>query len=376
MKKNILVVDDSALMRRVTSDIINADDRFCVTDVAKNGFEALDIILKNYRKYQAVVLDINMPRMSGLEVLEQLEKSKINKLPIIISSTVAIEGAKETIRALELGAFDFVTKPDSFTGARNSDFGSNLISRLVVATGLEQTLEIDKEQPKDSLSKRTQRNITKEADKSGLVIHNSRKDVVPGSKAVFIACSTGGPKSLHSVIPYIPKGLDAPVILVQHMPEGFTQTLATRLNELSEITVTEAKDGDILEKGHVYIAPGGKHLRINGDSIDNMKCEVYMDDYHNGLRPCADITLESLMNSPYEEITCVVLTGMGNDATQGILNLRKTNNLYIISQDEASCIVYGMPRAIEKTGLVNEVVPLSKIAISISNHVGVQKKWM
>ena len=371
MKKNILVVDDSALMRRVTSDIINADERFCVTDFAKNGFEAVDLILKNYGKYAAVVLDINMPRMSGLEVLEQLNKSKIN-INIIISSTVAVEGAAETIKALELGAFDFVTKPTTFSVAKNSDFGQRLLQSISVATSTDVSID------KKIANKTTEKKVSEpkvSVSNQTIIKSKEAKDVSTknGQKLVFIASSTGGPRSLHQVIPYIPKNIDAPVVLVQHMPKGFTKSLANRLDELSHITVTEAKNGDILEKGHVYIAPGGMHLKIEGDSPNKMKCNVYMDEYINGLRPCADVTLESLQGSPFDEIICVVLTGMGSDATKGIIKLNETNSIYTISQDEESCIVYGMPRAIAEAGMSDEVLPLSKIAMSILNHTGVQK---
>ena len=373
MKKNILIVDDSALMRRVTSDIINSDGRFCVTDFAKNGVEAVDLILKNYGKYAAVVLDINMPRMSGIEVLEHLNKSKVS-INIIISSTVAVQGAAETIRALELGAFDFVTKPTTFSVAKNSDFGQRLLQSIAVATSTTPNIFQDRrvgvkanEQKENEVKENVQvRKVEKENVANTVTTKN-------GQKLVFIASSTGGPRSLHQVIPYLPKNIDAPIVLVQHMPKGFTASLANRLNELSQIKVSEAKNGDILEKGHVYIAPGGMHLKIEGDSPDNMKCNVYMGEYQNGLRPCADITLESLQGAPFEKIICVVLTGMGSDATKGIIKLNETNSIYTISQDEQSCIVYGMPRAIAEAGMSDEVLPLSKIAISITNHTGVQK---
>ncbi len=360
MKKNILVVDDSALMRRVTSDIINADERFEVTDFAKNGFDALDMILSNHGKYAAVVLDINMPRMTGLEVLEQLAKSKINT-KVIISSTVAVEGAKETIRALELGAFDFITKPTSYSGVRTSDFGEKIILKLeCAALGLNDgDIKIDKKEFEKAISsvKDSQTSVKKEK----------------GKKLIFIASSTGGPRSLQKVIPYIPKNIDAPIVLVQHMPKGFTKSLADRLDELSEIDVTEIRDGDVLKKGHVYIAPGGYHTTFSFGKDGKVRLNVVEGTSAGGLKPCCDVTLKSLEMSVFEEITCVVMTGMGHDATRGILDIRKSNNLHIISQNEETCVVYGMPKSIEKTGCVDEVLPLEKIAISIINHVGVQK---
>ena len=191
------------------------------------------------------------------------------------------------------------------------------------------------------------------------------------NKLVALACSTGGPKSLQQVIPMLPGNLDAGVVLVQHMPAGFTASLAARLNEMSAINVKEAADGDVIKKGWVYIAPGGKHIRVKKKGSD---CVIALSDEApiEGLRPCANIMYESLAECNYDEITCVVLTGMGADGTNGIKALsRSRKNLYVISQDEETCVVYGMPKAIANTGLVNEVVPLNRVAEAITKNVGV-----
>ena len=169
----------------------------------------------------------------------------------------------------------------------------------------------------------------------------------------------------------LPGNLDAGVVLVQHMPAGFTASLAARLNEMSAINVKEAADGDVIKKGWVYIAPGGKHIRVKKKGSD---CAIALSDEApiEGLRPCANIMYESLAECNYDEITCVVLTGMGADGTNGIKALsRSRKNLYVISQDEETCVVYGMPKAIANTGLVNEVVPLNRVAEAITKNVGV-----
>lgn len=189
---------------------------------------------------------------------------------------------------------------------------------------------------------------------------------------VALACSTGGPKALQSVIPYLPADLNAPMILVQHMPIGFTKSMADRLNELSDIEVMEAKEGDVLKKGCVYVAPGGKHMEVKKQADGSHAIRLNSEPAIGGLRPCANVTYESLRTCGYDEVVCVVLTGMGSDGTGGILSLKQKKNIYVISQDAASCVVYGMPKAIAEAGVVDEVVPLAEIAHTIIKKVGVQ----
>ena len=402
MKKNILIVDDSALMRRVISDIINSDNRFTVKDIATNGLEAFDLILKNRFQYDCVMLDINMPKLNGLELLEQLQKNRIN-IKVIMVSTLTKEGAKETIIALERGALDFVTKPENYLEAKNESFKNRLLEVLSVATGLDasgfgaaERVSVQKSAAvkKESFPGNTLEDTLGEIRKSTTTqnetsnVVRTRSSVMPErgttfephkrfvgnkegkTKIVALACSTGGPKSLQSVIPYIPADIDAPIVLVQHMPKGFTNSLALRLNEMSKVTVKEAANGDILKKGYVYIAPGGYQMKVVKDGA-NFKIVTTDDAAVGGLKPCANIMYESLKGLPIDEVTCVVLTGMGADGTLGIGELSKTNNIYVISQDEATSVVYGMPRAVAEAKLSDEVLPLEKIAAAILKNVGV-----
>ena len=387
--KKILVVDDSALMRRLISDIINSDNRFCVKDLATNGLEALDLIIKNQMVYDAVVLDINMPKMNGLELLEQLQKHRV-KINVIMVSTLAKEGAKETIIALERGAFDFVTKPENYLDAKEEHFKNRLLEVLSVAAKADMPSSTA-ERP--SVIKKTE--VSSEKTSTGLrttakvgtsqparmgVMASLRPKFKPHkkftgskegkSKLVALACSTGGPKSLQSVIPKLPENLDAPVVMVQHMPKGFTNSLAIRLNEMSKVTVKEAADGDVLQKGWVYIAPGGKQMRVLKVG-GTYKIAVTDEPARDALKPCANIMYESLVCSNFDEITCVVLTGMGADGTLGIGTLGETVNVHVIAQDEATSVVYGMPKAIAEANIVDEVLPLEKIADAITKNVGV-----
>ncbi|MGB8452117.1 MAG: chemotaxis-specific protein-glutamate methyltransferase CheB [Anaerocolumna sp.] len=372
MQKKVLIVDDSALMRRVLSDIINLDSRFHVTKLATNGLEALNLLVQDLEVFDAVILDINMPKMSGLELLEQLEKNKV-KATVIIVSTVAKDGAKETIRALELGAFDFVTKPDSFFDVKSDNFKNKIIDCLVVATNLYQ---VDHKEVVIKVQPVIQKVNPIESKKQPIIqLIKEDKPVrkVSGTrKLVAIACSTGGPKALQQVIPLLTGHLDCSVLIVQHMPEGFTASLANRLNEMSNIKVKEAEDQELIKSGVAYIAKGGSQMRLIQADNGLQQLSVTLEPARNGLKPCADIMYESLMQSDFTEITCVVLTGMGGDGTKGIKQLKEKKNIYVIAQDEASSTVYGMPKVVAEAGLVNEIVPLDQIAGAILKNLGVR----
>lgn len=400
-KKNILIVDDSALMRRVESDIIKSDERFEVTDTATNGLEAFDFVTRNSKKYDAVVLDINMPKMNGIEFLEALEKQKI-KLKIIIVSTLAKDGAAETIRALELGAFDYVTKPDSFVDAMSDAFKGKLLQCLQYATSLAEdkaidliksTHKVEVKKPEAAPEKKPQTPVAPTAPaakaSSGSVVSpmNPRAilseafaprkphTAVNGANAkrlIAIASSTGGPKALQQVICKLPKNINAPILIVQHMSEGFTKSLAARLNELSEVKVVEATGGERLEKGIVYLAKGGSQMRVVKKGSEYVIDINTAEPARNGLKPCADIMLESLAKLVFDDITCVVLTGMGGDGTMGIRQLNEASNIYVIGQDEATSTVYGMPKVVYEAGLTDVVLPLGQIAEEITKNVGVQ----
>lgn len=388
--KNILLVDDSALMRRVLSDIINGNEELHVEHVACDGVEALEI-LDGGAKPDAIVLDINMPNMNGIEFLRVLNK-RGQKEQVLIVSTLARDGGKETIEALELGAFDFVTKPSSLAKAKGPSFARRIVSTLRIATGLPDEGLTDKPQdghktpleametakPAKSIQMQRKSSVHKpERTFAGSLrgdtsLHSQAPLGKSARKLVALACSTGGPKALQAVIPMLPDNLDAAVILVQHMPEGFTGSLAKRLDELSSINVKEAAHGEILQKGFVYIAKGGSQMRLIEKSKQNHILSVTVEEARNALKPCADIMYESLMDTTFDEITCVVMTGMGSDGTQGILQLEKTNKIYVIAQDQKSCTVYGMPKAIAEANAVDEVVSLEQIAEAITKHVGVQ----
>lgn len=191
-----------------------------------------------------------------------------------------------------------------------------------------------------------------------------------GKKIVAIASSTGGPKALQALIPLLPANLNAPVLIVQHMPEGFTKALADRLDMLSEVTVKEAEEGDVLENGHVFLARGGSHM--NAVRTGERHRIHYTDEPpREGVKPCANYMYESLTDCGYEEIVCAVLTGMGADGTAGIVNLKKKKRITVFAQKEETCVVYGMPRSIVLAGLAPKELSLEQIAQEITKIVGV-----
>ncbi|MBQ8946156.1 MAG: chemotaxis-specific protein-glutamate methyltransferase CheB [Lachnospiraceae bacterium] len=355
--KKILLVDDSALMRRVMCDIIDSDSRFSVEDRATNGLEALDLLQR--KTYDAVVLDVNMPKMDGIALLKELHKRKIGAR-VMMASTLTLEGAKVTLDCLDLGALDFIHKPDNASDCRDDEFKHKLLHTLY-SVSISRMPTFESKLTLDSI--KTDRKVVELASK-----HASS---YTGSKIVAIASSTGGPKALQSVIPKLPANLAAPVVLVQHMPVGFTASLAERLNSLGDITVTEAQEGDILEAGHVYISKGGQHMNVL--TMASKYSIHYTDEpSREGVKPCANYMYESLRDSKVNEIVCVVMTGMGADGTEGIEHLKEKKRVHVITQTESTCAVYGMPKSVDKKGLSDQRVPLDQIAQEIILNVGVR----
>ncbi len=358
MKKNILVVDDSALMRRVLCDIIDASDNYVVADVCKDGQEAFDKL--STRKYDGVLLDVNMPRLNGLELLDKLRANRIDATVIMVS-TETTENADITMRALEKGAIDFVAKPTNIIEAKGTAFRDDVTRVLDAVVQSHRHLSQLQTEPRTST-------VAKPAAPS---IRRLPKVTGKANRLIALACSTGGPKALQSVIPFLDPKIDAPMVLVQHMPVGFTKSMADRLNEISKVNVKEAENGEQLQKGWVYIAPGGKHMEVRKGP--GGVHTIYLHDAPpiGGLRPCADVMYKSLVNCGYDEIICVVLTGMGADGTEGIKALSARKPIHVIAQNAATCVVYGMPKAIAESGLVDEVVPLTSVADTIKKNVGV-----
>jgi len=391
MSKNILIVDDSALMRWVLSDIIETDERYHIYAQAANGLEAMEELINADGKIDVVILDINMPKMDGIQVMDEINKLKI-KVKVIVFSTVTDQGKKITMQVLEKGAFDFVKKPDTFSGIEEGSFKKRLLDCIDLACKSNVYMGVDHSKRQSTNSTTSAKPLPPIKDKeknketkSELKITPKRQSINSTSstriinrsnnsnkrKLVFIATSTGGPNALHEVIPKIDNRIDAPVVVVQHMPKGFTKYLADRLNDSSKLPVKEAEQDEILKKGVVYLAPGGFQLILEKAGKFDAKFNIYRNE-NLVLNPCADETLYSMKNIAYDEIICVVLTGMGKDATDGVAELAKYKSLRVVAQDEKTSVVYGMPNMVRRTGLVNEIVRLEDVAKTIINYAGVR----
>lgn len=355
--KKILIIDDSALMRRIFCDIISSDDRFIVKDTAANGIEGLKLLSEN--EYDLILLDLMMPQMDGITFLKELARIQCSTKVVIIS-TVAGEGTKITIEALSLGAADFIKKPQSIIELQSEKFQKLFFQVITSVFDEDMSVSIVKKSPiSGGLHRMTRRNHSEVAN-------------ADMKKIVAIASSTGGPKALMEVIPLLPANLDAPVLVVQHMPKGFTESLANRLNSVSHLHVCEACDGDVVKKGTVYIAKGGLHMEVKSVAGTD---RIFLFDAgtREGVKPCANYMYESIAKTNYQHAACVILTGMGADGTEGISNLKKDKTVYVISQSKETCAVYGMPRCVDAEGLTDESVPLNKVAEAIIKHVGVMK---
>ena len=379
---NILVVDDSALMRKVICDIISSDESFHIADVSADGEDAYNKI-KN-ESYDLVLLDMVLPKLTAVQLLQKLGDEHVSCNVVLMSSSLR-EDAEGTLKAMELGALDFVLKPLRSTPESRMEFANTLLKALhVVANacrGSRKSLHLIQSNTHatahrttgtiSSTIRPTRPNVTAQVSnqstaKPPVVAGTSIK----GKKIIALACSTGGPQALLTFVPMLPASLKYPVVIVQHIPVGFSASLANRLDQVSAIHVKEAEEGEFFEPGCVYITPGGKHMEIRENSNHSSYCHLNDDPPIGSLKPCADVMYRSLISSSYEEIICVVLTGMGADGSEGIRDLSAKKKTYVISQDASTCVVYGMPKAVATKGLSNEVVPLKDVANSIVKKLG------
>ncbi|TZE83333.1 protein-glutamate methylesterase/protein-glutamine glutaminase [Calorimonas adulescens] len=340
-KVKVMVVDDSAFMRKFVSDIVNSSEDMYVIDTAVNGLEAVSKVVD--RRPDVVLMDVEMPIMDGLTAVKKI--MEVRPTPIIMLSALTKEGAETTLKALELGAIDFVLKPSNFIYFKTQNIDQLLIEKILMASKTN-LFNLSPVSRVDHLHKATQTMNLKDNLKN----------------LVAIGVSTGGPKALQYVVPQLPADLPSAVLIVQHMPAGFTRSLANRLNEISNMLVKEAEDGENINPGTVYIAPGGYHMKVYA------KDRKYFIGLSNeppvkGLKPCFDILLSSLSKIDLK-IIAVIMTGMGNDGTKGLIELRD-REVYMIAQNEKTSTIYGMPKSAIETGLIDEVLPLDRIAEKI-----------
>ncbi len=327
-KINTLIVDDSPFFIKTTTDIIKSHPDIKIIGIAENGQEAYEKYLQ--LKPDVILMDIEMPEMSGVEATHKILKESF--VPIIVFSGKTADEMQDVKTALELGAVDFLAKP-------SENMSMHSISQLLI-----QKIREASRQKKTSTLGKTSEQI------------------------LVIGSSTGGPQTLTKVIPHLPADIPAGVLIVQHMPPVFTKSLAERLDKLSEITVKEAEEGDEIKPGLALIAPGNYHMKIEETTIKGMKKRIIklnQEDRIHGVRPAVDVTFASAANIYGKNTTAVILTGMGQDGANS-MGLIKAKGGYTIAQNEQTSIIFGMPQAAIKLGVVTKILPLNMIPSHIT----------
>lgn len=351
-KIKVLIVDDSAFMRRMIQNLIEQIPGMDVVGTAKDGLDAL----KKARdlKPDVITLDIEMPVMDGLTALENLQKQ--DNYEVIMISAQTYEGATATIRALELGAFDFISKPENVFNMPTEEKKAELAEKITQA-----------------YRSRNKAHLMRILNPKAAPVRSRTSGSGNGVDYIIaIGISTGGPRALATILPMFPVDLPAAVVIVQHMPAGFTKSLAKRLDETSSLTVKEAENDDEIKAGCVYIAPGNYHIDFRKDGAKT-RIVLSSEPPQGGFRPSVDFMMKAIAASSLENVIAVIMTGMGCDGSKGLKELRARKKAYVIAQDENSCVVFGMPKAAVESGVVNEVVPLLDIPNRILNYMGVRQ---
>ncbi|UQD51724.1 chemotaxis response regulator protein-glutamate methylesterase [Bacillus methanolicus] len=361
-KIKVLVVDDSAFMRKLIQDFLSENPRISVIGIARNGEDAVKKVKE--LKPDVVTLDIEMPVLNGLEALKTIMQE--NPVPIIMLSSTTREGEENTVLALEYGAIDFVQKPSGAISLDLHKVKDELVRKVISASKAN-----IKQVEKTSLIGTTETENHSKIEPQNPIIHSKvsfGKWNYQKKKLICIGTSTGGPRALQHVLTQLPRELPAPVLVVQHMPSGFTKSLADRLNALSYIHVKEAEDGELLKKGTAYIAPGGYHLKVKQVGT-SLVVQLDKSSPYNGHRPSVDVMFESVSKIKDYLKIAVIMTGMGSDGAEGLIHLKSNGVVKAIAESQETSIVFGMPRAAIATRLVDEVQNVENIAETIMKYV-------
>ncbi len=359
MKLRALVVDDSSLFRRVIADALALIPEVEVIGTAPNGKIALERIA--ILSPDLITLDIEMPEMNGLEVLDAL-KSRGQDCGVVMVSALTMKGGELTIQALERGAFDFITKPTG--GDMKSNLASVVTALTPIVSAYRRRWEIRSILKSSSAPAQTPaRIISPPLQTLASLAGTPRK-----SDLVLIGVSTGGPNALATMLPLLPRNFPVPVLIVQHMPPLFTKPMADSLAAKCKLTVKEAEDGESIRPATVYIAPGGHQMKVTAGANGELNISITDDPLENNCRPSVDYLFRSVANNFQGNTTAVIMTGMGSDGVLG-LRLLKRKHCPIIAQDEVSCVVFGMPGEAVKAGIVDALVPLDRIADEIIRSV-------
>ncbi|MES2901771.1 MAG: chemotaxis response regulator protein-glutamate methylesterase [Pseudomonadota bacterium] len=348
MKIKVLIVDDSPLIRGVMSEIISSQPDMQVVGVAPDPLVARELIKQT--NPDVLTLDVEMPKMDGLDFLEKL--MRLRPMPVLMVSSLTERGSEITLRALELGAVDFVTKP-----------------KISLQTGMREYTELIAEKIRAAAKARISPRTLAAAGAQDRTLPALRNPLTSSEKLIIIGASTGGTEAIREFLTQMPS--DCPGILIaQHMPEGFTTSFARRLDALCKISVREAKGDERILPGHAYIAPGHSHLML-GRSGANYVTRIEQSDPVNRHRPSVDVLFRSAAQAAGKNAVGVILTGMGKDGAQGMLEM-KASGAYNFAQDEASCVVFGMPREAIALGANHEVGGLVELPGMVLGYLAVQ----
>ncbi len=352
---SVLVVDDSVLIRKRISRLLNNHRRIEVVGTASDGLQAIEMIKK--LKPDVVTLDVEMPNMNGIEALRVITREF--DVPVLMLSALTKEGADVTMTALEMGAVDFICKPRFGSEDEMKEFERDLTLKIRAAA-----------LTKDGKNKTSPvKSAARASTSTASPATKSERSFVPSRRAVksivAIGVSTGGPKALVELIPKIPADFPAPIIIAQHMPKGFTASLAARLDGLSAISVKEARNGETMKEGTCYLAPGSFHLTVMHMTLSKGVMIKISDTPKNSLyKPSVDIMIKSVAEVYGAGGIGVILTGMGTDGTKGAKDLKDRGGM-IIAEDKSTCTVYGMPRSVVESGLADIVAPLFEIPAAL-----------
>ncbi len=364
-KIKVLVVDDTIVYRKAVSDVLQEIPGVEVVGVAHNGKIAMSKV--KTLKPDLLTLDIEMPEMNGIEVLEHLHKEAPGVSAIMVS-TLTSEGGDMTMKALELGAYDFLLKPNTTNIADSKKQLRGLLTPLIKAfqTGRTTVGSMGGRPPRPRPLPAAGRQRTPARPANAVARGAVRRGK---SEIVTIGISTGGPNALARMMPMLPGDLGVPIVLVQHMPPVFTKSLAASLNAKCALSVKEAEDGEPIRANVAYIAPGGKQMKLVASTDgQNRLIKLTNDPPENSCRPSVDYLFRSVADYYVGRTTAVIMTGMGSDGTKG-LEILKKKSAVIIGQDRATCVVYGMPKTPAEKGLIDVVAPLDRIAAEITKTV-------
>lgn len=378
---SVLVVDDSAFMRKMLTEILQKDAEIVVVGQARDGLDALSKI--ETLKPNVITLDVEMPQMDGYATLQEIMKKQ--PIPVVMVSSLTQSGAEMTMKCLAAGAVDFVAKPSGSISLDIDRVAGDIQSKVKIAAQCRKPVfhappvKTPRREPQyaptttlirevtQTVAIKTQQYAEATTKYEAPTVHKTEAHQPPAFPAgapslIVVGASTGGPRALHAVIPHLPADIGVPIIIVQHMPPGFTESLAKRLDTESAVHVCEAKEGDVLQPNKAYVAPGGRHMVVNANHVLHMTDEPPV----HGVRPSVDVTMASIAQVYGGRVIAVLLTGMGKDGAQGMKMLRRLG-AHTLAEHESTCVVYGMPKAAADIDGVDKLLPIGDISAAIVN---------